>query len=460
MKKGSLTKIRDHDRKAKVAYYALRVELKCRGPRRQRLRETFLGTEPQARQRLRDLCVAAESGILKSRRDAAAKRAQMTVEDLSKRWLAFEERNVGPHTLERYQQIVRLYIVPALGKIALVDLQPEHIEEALTAWRAVRRQPKRRKKATAPVEERALSQRSVKHIFDCTRSMLRWGARMNLLAENPSLAVKPPRVEPREMKVPDQSLITALIDAAADSSLRLPIVVLVGLGLRRGELLGLRWRDLDLDAGRLTVRRSLAVLGGIVRTKAPKTRSSARTLTMPAFVVAALREQRAAQGERRMNLGIGRASEDDYVFASPSRPGAPWNPDSFGKQFFDLSHRVARTKKLPRVRLHDLRHGFATLSLQSGADLKTVSHALGHTKIGVTADMYLHVTESMQEAHAARLDAALGSAVNEGLAAGAERAAALIGPKTDPRVTPILKNARQIRAKVVAPARFELASPG
>jgi integrase len=271
---------------------------------------------------------------------------------------------------------------------------------------------------------------------------------MNVITRNPVDAVEAPRYVQAEMKTLDAAGIAKLLRAAASSDLRLPIAVLIGTGLRRGECLALKWGDLDLDAARMTIRRTLELVKGQIREKPPKTARSARTLALAPFVVAALREQRALQGEVRINKGMGRASDDDYVFDRSDRRGEPWNPDTFGSRFYSL----VRRKKLPTVRLHDLRHSFASLSLVAGADLKLISSSLGHSTIAVTANTYLHVAQSLQERHAAQLDSLVGGAVTEALAAGS-------GPQRAHAQPIVMKKARKYRTIEIAPAGFEPALP-
>lgn len=173
------------------------------------------------------------------------------------------------------------------------------------------------------------------------------------------------------------------------------IATALGSGCRRGELLALRWSDVDLDRGTLRIVRSLERITVRsakrsryeLRFKDPKTKRSRRTISLPPFAVARLRRHRLEQAERFFSAGA-RPDSDTLVF---ERDGRPWNPNTFGLTFA----RIARDAQLPKVRLHDLRHSFASLLLAGGADLKTVSTALGHSTIAVTADTYAHVSPAM-----------------------------------------------------------------
>jgi integrase len=224
-------------------------------------------------------------------------------------------------------------------------------------------------------------------------------------------------------------------------------------------LLGLRWGDLDLEAGRLMVRRSVEMVDGARREKPPKTARSARTLSLASFVVEALRRQKREQLDRlklscESEIEARRRHENAYVFDRAD--GSPWKPDSFSWAFANL----VRLSKVPKVRLHDLRHSHATLALSAGTDLKTISAALCHSTISVTANIYVHAIEAMQRGHADRIEAILGEAV-----AGAMAGPSQVGLKTSVpqrcHVQPLaMKKARKYRPESLAPAGFESARAG
>ena len=189
---------------------------------------------------------------------------------------------------------VRLYIVPAFGSLRAESLRPSHVEAALGVWARGNRNDR---------ERGMLSSRSVSHLFSTLRTFLRWSVKMGLLVRNAADAVDPPRFERKEMRVLDAAGVARLLRAAHGSELQTIVAVAVGTGLRRGELLALRWSDINLDARRLTVRRSLETVKGVTRTKPPKTARSARTIALPPFVVGALREGLRHQDELRRASG-------------------------------------------------------------------------------------------------------------------------------------------------------------
>ena len=432
------------------------------GKRRQQ-RETFRGTKREAETRLRELVRLAENRGLDLARLTFAELALGAMPkhtcDLECKeslhatarvggWINAAKTRVGNRTWIRYRQMVKEYLVPALGEMRVDRLKPAHIEAALAGWSST---------TTIKRTKKSLSSRSVKHLRDTIRAICRWGVRMELIERDPTGAVQPPKVEQKEMRTLDVAGVAALLAAAEGTELQVPIAVLVGTGLRRGELLGLRWTDLDLDGGRLTVRRSVEMIDGQRREKPPKTAHSARTLSLAPFVVEALRRRKREQLDRLKRLSgsdldARRRHETAYVFDRID--GSAWKPDSFSWAFAELIRRA----KLPKVRLHDLRHSHATLALAAGTDLKTISAALGHSTISITANIYVHAVEAMQRAHADRIEAVLGGAVASAI--GGEPVTATLVPQPCHALTSKPKIARIYRRNVVAPAGFEPPTSG
>jgi len=276
----------------------------------------------------------------------------------------------------------------------------------------------------------------------CARAVLD-----GLLSRNPAASelVDAPKTEHREMKTLDRDGLMRLLRAAEGTDLQTPIALLVTTGLRRGEAFGLRWSDVDLDARRLTVRRSLEKVGDELRYKAPKTKRSSRSIILAASLVDLLRAHRLAQRKQQFELGLGNV-DDSPVFADAL--GRPLDLKAFSKRFARLTERAGI-----RVRLHDLRHTYGTLALESGVNLKTVSSSMGHSTIAVTANIYLHASESLESEAAARIDAAIGTSVAEAIANAADSTA--IAPLLPHKATTTSENARGCDASMVAGTGFE-----
>ncbi len=247
--------------------------------------------------------------------------------------------------------------------------------------------------------------------------------------------------------------VACLLRAAQGSELQAIIVVAIGTGLRRGELLALRWSDVNLEARRLAVCRSLETVKGVTRTKPPKTARSARTIALPTFVVSSLGDERNRQEALSRTFGTKR-SEDDWIFTRTD--GSPWEPGAFSLAFA----RFVKHAKLPHARFHDLRHSFGTLALASGVDLQTVSRALGHESTAITSRIYLHAVETLQDDAAARIDALLGNAITSALAKPS--VPSKLGESVPQRchATPLpIKNARKIERFRIAPTGIEPVFP-
>jgi integrase len=226
-----------------------------------------------------------------------------------------------------------------------------------------------------------------------------------LLPRNPADAVEPPRPARKEMAALDEKQTASLLQLARDTPLSIPILLAVTTGLRRGELLALRWEDLDLQAATLAVRRTLEQTHGALTFKQPKTPKSRRVVAVPRLTIDALRSHRSEQAKNRLLLGAA-YQDDGLICAKPD--GRPVDPRSVSHAFAALIRRSG----LRRVRFHDRRHSHATQLLAQGIHPKVVSERLGHSTVGITLDVYSHVLPSMQEEAARRIDVALCAALN------------------------------------------------
>lgn len=217
--------------------------------------------------------------------------------------------------------------------------------------------------------------------------------------------------EPYVMTLQD---VGSILSAAMGSELEAIVAFSIGTGLRRSETCGLKWSDLDLETGTIRVQRAAVNVGGKVLIKATKTKTSRRTDYLSPFVVNALRRLRTEQARRHDALGIFRLGEDRFVF---DRDGQPWNPNELSRHF----SRMVRKNTLPAVRFHDLRHGYATLAFAAGVPLKVVSESLGHSTIGVTSAIYVHLLDQTKRDKADALEAYLGPALQALPKASADR---------------------------------------
>lgn len=324
---------------------------------------------------------------------------RMTVEQYLRGWLESISDSISASALHAYSNHVEKHIIPALGKIRLTELRVQHIERAKVQWKSS--DLKRRKERVGK-----LSARTTRHIFCTLRAALNRAKRQRMIATNPCDLLDPPKVERKEMKHLSAGGSAALLKALEDSDIGAAITVSLGAGLRRGELLALKWGNINLDAGVLTVQNALERDGDVTRLKPPKTESSRRTIILPKFVVDRLRRHRMEQPQPfPANVAILQTPET-LIF---ERDGEPWVPNTFTTAFM----RALSNAGIKHVRLHDLRHTFASLMLESGVDLKTVSTALGHSSVATTGNIYAHVTHSLKRDAADRLDDAITTALRK-----------------------------------------------
>lgn len=326
------------------------------------------------------------------RQGIAVSDERQTVEQYLTQWLASIESSVSSSALHAYKNHVKTHIVPALGKVRLTELRALHIETAIRTWET---KPAGRRK-----EKVQLSSRTVGHVFATLRTALKRAVRQRAIGWNPCDGVDPPRVERKEMKALDIEAAVKLIKACGRGTIGAAIVTSLGTGLRRAELLALRWGDVDLKSARLTVHRAIERADRQSRFKDPKTKRSRRTISLPRFVIDRLRRHHVQQAQWFWANHLGRTNDETLIF---ERGGEPWVPNTFGTAFT----RALSDAGVPHVRLHDLRHSFASMALAAGVDLKTVSSALGHSTISTTADIYAHVTDSLMRDAADRIDAAV-----------------------------------------------------
>jgi integrase len=309
-----------------------------------------------------------------------------TVAQFLTEWLAATKASVRPRTWERYEQYVRCHALPIVGHIALTRLQPQQLQY-LYANRI----------------EAGLSPSSVAHLHTMLHTALAQAEAWGVVPRNVARLVRPPRTPRREMTFLTPEQVGSFLSAARGDRLEALYVVAVTTGMRQGELLALRWSDVDLKGHTLRIRATLLATKARFEFAEPKSARSRRQISLTLTAVAALRRHRAAQLEERIHIGAAR-TDHDLLFAS--EVGGPLDGSNILRRSF---YPLLRRAGLPHVRFHDLRHSAATLMLSRGVPLKIVSEILGHSQISITADTYMHVTLGMQREAAAAVDAALGT---------------------------------------------------
>ncbi len=320
-----------------------------------------------------------------------------TLDEYLQRWLAHAQSGVGRKTHERYKQLVEHNIIPKIGSVVLARLQPIQIADFYADLLASGRRD----------GSGGLSPQTVVHVHRVLRLALKQAVRWRMLSLNPADAVEPPSVQRTELETLDHAQAAWLLVAAESSRLYLPVVLALATGMRRGEILGLRWQDIDFSAGKLSVRRSLQQTKDGLQFKMPKS-GKGRVVALPAFAVAALRLHKQAQDGNRAKLGDAYA-DDDLVCGLTD--GKPWPPE-----YFSSAWGKFRTKIGLGISFHGLRHTHATQLLGQGVHPKIVSERLGHASVQITLDRYSHALPNLQEDAASQLDALMQAAIDKNAA--------------------------------------------
>jgi integrase len=306
---------------------------------------------------------------------------RVTVASFLESWLEATKSTIRLKTYHRYESAVRVHLTPALGKLKLSDLRGDRLQRLYSEKLAG-----------------GLSPRSVVHIHRILHRALAQGVRWGYCAVNVCELVDPPKVPRHEMQTFTLEHARAFLAAAEGDPLEALYVLALTTGMRQGELRGLKWADLDLDAATVQVRRTLGRIKGqgFVETE-PKSRQSRRRIDLDDLAVRALRKHRTGQLEQRLTAGP-LWSDSDYVFCTAI--GTPIEHGNLIRRSFEP---LMKRAGVPRIRFHDLRHTFASLMLADEQHPKVVQEMLGHSQISLTLDTYSHVTPSLKRDAAHRL---------------------------------------------------------
>ena len=284
---------------------------------------------------------------------------------------------VRPSSHQTYRGYIDHHIAPNIGKIPLEKLSTMDLQKL---YRKLMNKG-RVERIESENQPKGLSAKTVRNINQVISSAMDFAVAQKIIPENPCKAVALPKIEHKEMQtIPAEQLQAFLTEAKATGVYEMYYIELA-TGLRRGELLGLKWSDIDWKNGIIKVRRQIARVDGKIVESPLKTKNSYRAVTISPQAIEVLKQQKAKTKDMK----------DQYVFPSPN--GGPISPDSVRH----MLHRVLERAGVSKVRFHDLRHTFATIALQNGVDIKTLSSMLGHFSAGFTLDTYAHVTTSAQK---------------------------------------------------------------
>jgi integrase len=353
-------------------------------------------TKREAERALSDLVASVHSG-------GYVEPTKQNLAQFASEWLAAIKPTVRPATHYSYERNLRLHVLLPLGPVPLRRIDAGMLNTLYAALLADGRKDH---------AGGGLSPRTVGYIHTIVHRALKDAVKWGRLPRNPADAADPPKAaaasRPESITWTADQLRTFL-EGTRTSRHWTAYLLLATTGLRRGEALGLRWSDLDLNGGRASIRQTVIVVKHTALLGTPKTAKGRRTVTLDAGTVVALREHRKRQAAERLLIGAG-WTDLDLVFCHVD--GTMLHPERFTRGFSDVVRRLG----LPPIRLHDLRHGWATLALQAGIHPKVVQERLGHANIGITLDTYSHVIAGLHEDAAEQVAALFRSPVSNPLA--------------------------------------------
>lgn len=344
------------------ASYRVRVDAPpdVSGCRRQ-VSETVHGTKKDAEKRLAEMVVEIGSGKYTAH-------TNLTVADVVQTWLKKYRKGHADSTYDTAESLLRVHVTEKHGFLPVGKLTPIQVDAIMVGMLDAGDKP-----------------RTVRYVHWLLKNILEEAFQQNTIPYNPAVRVKPPRDVSREVPPLTDEQVDAVFREVRKTRLVGAFTVALGTGLRRGEILGLKWSDIDFEVRVLYVRRSYSKSGGHGTFTDGKTNNSRRTIPMTETVMAALREQKARQEVEKTKAGA-RWKEHDLVF--PTKWGTPVHPDNLAKEYL---HPALQRAGLTGIRLHQFRHTFATWCISKGIDIKKVSIFLGHYDVAFTYKKYHHV---------------------------------------------------------------------
>lgn len=343
--------------------------------KRNRKYKTVKGTKKAAEAAMRQMIAEMESGSLCSP-------SSMKLEQWMWEWLRLYKPNIETTTRTGYTEKIKTYIVPELGHILLKSLKPGHIQAWVNRLR----------------DANGLAPKTIRNAFQNLDAALKQAVILQMIPTNPCTGVVLPKASRFKAEVYDQNEIAQLFAEARGTDMYLPVLLEIALGLRRGELLALRWENVDLDAGIVQIREARVNGEGKAEIKAPKSAAGIRDIRIGSHVIAELKKARAQYHARKLSMGAA-FFDSDLVICKEN--GEAYQPDSMSQKWrrFTIQHG------LKPIRFHDLRHTCATAMLEAGVDTKTVQERMGHADASLTMNVYAHRTQAMDQRAANQLDA-------------------------------------------------------
>ena len=337
--------------------------------KRNRTTKTVKGTKKEAEQVLRKLIAEAEKGYHVTNN-------KITILEWVQTWIeVYITPNVSPTTLSRYQGMINRYINPLLGSMQVQQLTTLAVQSWVNGLKV------------SPASGKEMSAATIKHTYHVLKGAMDKAVLAGIIPRSPCQGIMLPKGEKKAAIVYDEQQIQQLIKAAKGTEMELPIDMELCLGLRRGELLGLQWEDVDWKKGKIHIIRTRVVVNGKSVVKDPKTATSKRTIDVPARLMEKLKQHQRICQMNRLRMGEDYTATD-FIIVHPD--GKPIYPEYLSQMLTKLQKKY----DLPQCRFHDLRHLCASIMLMQGVNVKVAQERLGHKDISTTLNIYSHVLPS------------------------------------------------------------------
>lgn len=368
--------VRKRNTKSGITTYQIIVEEEAEFStgKRKRYYKTIKGGKKQAEKAMRDFISEIENKTF-------VKDSKITVKDFMNQWLDLYVKNqLSPTTVQHYVDQTEKYIIPQFGHLYLQQLRNIDIQKWIFSLQEA-----------SPLTGKPLSPKTIKNIMLNLSAAMKKAVMLELIPKNPCDNITMPKLQKFQPDVYSMEEVEKMLNCAKNTDLYLPLMIEICIGLRRGELLALKWHHIDFDNGYLSVEENLVTVENERITKAPKTKSGRRSIQIPQTLIDLLKDTK----EQR------RARANDYIICQPD--GSPYKSDSFSMKF----RRFLKANDLKHIRFHDLRHINATIMLSLGISPKVAQERLGHSSYQITMDIYSHVLKKVEKEAADKINSAL-----------------------------------------------------